>query len=243
MSVVHFTPQKVNAMQVSLTLKSRNAKTGPIPVSTTSAASCPTVCPFNTNNIGGCYADSGPLAMHWRAITQGKRGDDWQTFCDNIAALPDGQLWRHNQAGDLPGDGHAIDGHKLGALVTANFGKRGFTYTHYDPAQGDNAAYLKGCNDYGFTVNLSANNAAYADQLAALEIGPVVTVLPADQLQNTVTPAGRKIVVCPAVTRDDVSCATCQLCARSDRNVIIGFPAHGTGKKRVETVVNFYRKG
>lgn len=43
---------------------SGNAKCGPIPVTTTSADSCPPTCSFKGN---GCYAESGPLAMHWKA--------------------------------------------------------------------------------------------------------------------------------------------------------------------------------
>jgi hypothetical protein len=43
---------------------------------------------------------------------------------------------------------------------------------------------------------------------------PTIAGMPADQLENTQTPDGRKVVVCPAVTRDTVSCATCGLCAR-----------------------------
>jgi hypothetical protein len=53
-----------------LTLKSRNVKTGPIPVSTSTRKTCPDSCPFKNN---GCYAESGPLAIHWKAVTQGKR--------------------------------------------------------------------------------------------------------------------------------------------------------------------------
>jgi len=34
--------------------------------------------------------------------------------------------------------------------------------------------------------------------------------------------------VCPAQTREDVTCASCGLCAIPDRRVIIGFRAHGT---------------
>jgi hypothetical protein len=157
-------------------------------------------------------------------------------FCDKIAALPDGQLWRHNQAGDLPGNGLEIDGAALGDLVKANNGRRGFTYTHYNPASGRNAAYIKGANDWGFTINLSANTPEHADKLAALGLGPVVTVLPIDQKENTNTPGGRKIVVCPATIRDDISCATCKLCAVSDRSVIIGFPAHGSQAKKAARV-------
>jgi hypothetical protein len=52
-----------------------------------------------------------------------------------------------------------------------------------------------------------------------------------DATDNAMTPAGRKVVVCPATQRDDVSCATCALCARQ-RDVIVGFPAHGVAKKK-----------
>ena len=221
-------------MNFHLTLKSSNVKTGPIPVSTSSAATCPPTCPFN--NSQGCYAGSGPLALHWKKITDGTRGAQFAEFLDKIQALPLGQLWRHNQAGDLPGNGIEIDGAALGDLVKVNFNKRGFTYTHYDPSINDNAKYIKGANQFGFTINLSANTPAHADELANLNIAPVVTVLPANQTENTLTPAGRKIVVCPATIREDVSCSTCKLCAVSNREVIIGFPVHGTQKKRAARV-------
>ena len=221
-------------MNFHLTLKSLNVKTGPIPVSTSSAQTCPPTCPFN--NSQGCYAGSGPLALHWAKVTTGERGNQFEEFLDKIQALPNGQLWRHNQAGDLPGNGIEIDGAALGDLVKVNFNKRGFTYTHYDPSIGDNAKYIKGANQFGFTINLSANTPEHADELSALNIAPVVTVLPANQVENTLTPAGRKIVVCPATIREDVSCSTCKLCAVSNREVIIGFPVHGTQKKRAARV-------
>lgn len=216
--------------QVHLTLKSSNVKTGAIPVSTTGRASCPTSCPFQA---AGCYADNYGLNFLWNRVTNGTAGTDWSTFCNTISTLPDGQLWRHNQAGDLPQDGHGrIDGHLMGYLVAANIGKRGFTYTHHTPELGDNAKYIKGANDWGFTVNLSANTPAHADTLAALEIAPVVVVLPSTQTTNTTTPQGRPIVICPATTRGDVTCESCQLCARVDRKVIVGFPRTARALKK-----------
>lgn len=212
-------------MQVHLTLKSANAKTGPIPVSTTERDSCPTDCAMRS----ACYAASGPLALHWTAVSAGTRGTSWGQFCADIAALPDGQLWRHNQAGDLPQVDGTIDAVKLGQLVQANQGKRGFTYSHHRDSA--SLAWIKHANAWGFTVNLSANDVTDADTLADTGAGPVVVVLPSTQNENTTTPAGRKVVVCPATQRDDVSCATCQLCQRQ-RSTIVGFPAHGT-KKRV----------
>ena len=173
--------------------------------------------------------------MHWRKVTEGDRGVAWGEFCDTIKALPAGQVWRHNQAGDLPGDGDSIDAASLWALVQANGDSKGFTYTHYDVTDADNAAAVELANLYGFTVNLSANTLAHADELAALDIGPVVTVLPVDQTENTETPDGRKVVVCPATQRDDVTCASCKMCQRQ-RDVIIGFPAHGSSKKKASII-------
>lgn len=212
---------------VHLSLKSANAKTGPIPVSTTTRATCPVDCAMRD----ACYAASGPLALHWGAVSSGARGTDWPTFVGAIAALPDGQLWRHNQAGDLPGDGHTVDPVALGELVRANRGRRGFTYTHYRDAQSLN--WVRHANAWGFTINLSANDLRDADALADTGAGPVVVVLPSDTTQNTRTPAGRRVVVCPATQRDDVSCDTCQLCARR-RETIVGFPGHGTRKRVID---------
>lgn len=210
-----------------LTLKSDNAKTGPIPVSTTSRDTCPSDCAMRSE----CYAATGPLALHWSAVSAGTRGTDLATFCSSISSLPDGQLWRHNQAGDLPGDGDTVDPVALGAIVYANIGRRGFTYSHYRDAE--SLRWIKHANAWGFRVNLSANNLADADYLASIGAGPVVAVLPSTQTKNTFTPEGRAVIVCPAAIRDDVSCASCQMCQR-ERSFIVGFPAHGTKKKVID---------
>ena len=171
-----------------LTPISSNVKTGPIPVSTSGRATCPEACIFKKS---GCYADNYGLNFLWNRVSDGRSGTDWQTFCTAISALPDGQLWRHNQAGDLPGDAILIDGEALGLLVESNMGRRGFTYTHYDPSLGKNADYIKGCNDWGFAVNLSANTLEHADELASFDIGPVAVVLESTQQTNCETPQGR----------------------------------------------------
>ena len=153
---------------VHLTLKSANVKTGPIPVSTTEATTCPPSCPFSG---GGCYAKGGPLAIHWRKVSDGSRGGNWSNFCDTVAGFESGQLWRHNAAGDLPGVGESIDPVALGELVKANMGKRGFTYTH-KTQNPDNFQWIRAANEWGFTVNLSANDLDHADQLADTKAGP-----------------------------------------------------------------------
>jgi hypothetical protein len=215
-------------LAIHLSTKSRNTKTGPIPVSTTSKSTCPITCGVRD----ACYAATGPMALHWAAVSNGQRGTDWSTFCSTIALLPEEQLWRHNQAGDLPGDGVRIDRDRLAELVTANAGRRGFTYTHYRGLQ--NWGPIRAANNQGFTINLSANDLEDADVLLDTNAGPVVVVLPSTQTENTRTPAGIRVVICPATQRDDVSCATCQLCQRVDRRVVVGFPAHGTKRKVID---------
>ena len=220
-------------MPYKLTLRSSNKKIGPIPVSTSSSDTCPPSCPLLANNA--CYAKHGPLAIQWRKVDRGEHAKAWGDFLDDVHALPAGQLWRHNQAGDLPGDGDIIDLHMLVALVETQRGKRGFTYTHKPVLTNSlNAAIVGYANKEGFTINLSSNDLAEADQLAELEIGPVVTLLPSGAAKNETleTPAGRTVVPCPATYQDNVSCSTCQLCQRQ-RAVIVGFPAHGSAKARI----------
>jgi len=218
-----------------LTAQSTNKKTGPIPVSTTARGTCPDACPLKS---GGCYADDYHLSMHWDKVTAGNpRGINLAEFSAKIAALPEGQLWRHNQAGDLPGLGDHVDVDALDQLVTANTGKRGFTYTHKPLAAQRERDAIADANRRGFTVNLSANNPEHADRLADLDIAPVATILPSDQLTNTTTPAGRPIVICPAISRDGVTCKTCKLCSKTNRP-IIGFPAHGTKAKAASAIAS-----
>lgn len=224
-------------MYIHLTLSSRNAKTGPIPVSTSSMESCPSACPFNSVNAGGCYAESGPLAIHWRKVTSGASGNAFSAFLSQVRSLPDSQLWRHNQAGDLAGRGDSLDIEALAQLVEANKGRRGFTYTHKPLASQEERDAIKSANDNGFAVNLSANNLDHADSLYGLGIAPVVVVLPKGARESVTTPKGRKVIVCPAAIRDDVTCASCGICAKM-RKAIVGFPAHGAGAKRAEKVAS-----
>jgi hypothetical protein len=217
---------------IQFTRKSRNSKTGDIPVTTTSEETCAYACPLKAN---GCYAEAGPLAILWRKVTARKMGMAWDAAMAEIAALPNDTLWRHNQAGDLPGIGDDIDVAALAALVRANRGKRGFTYTH-KPLAGGNDGAIAAANAMGFTVNLSANNLAHADALAASNVGPVVVVLPADATRATITPEGRKVAICPATISDNVTCKTCGICAIANRKAIIGFPAHGPSKRKASAI-------
>lgn len=199
--------------------ESSNRKTGAIPVTYTERASCPPSCPHYRAD---CYAEDFYTRMAWDKVPQ--RGGTLEALCEAVAALPEGQLWRMNVAGDLPGEGEAVDPVALGEIVRANTGRRGFTYTHKKSPEA--LAWAAHATRWGFTVNLSADDAGEADALA--EHGPVCAIVPTDTPEKSYTPEGRTIIVCPAQTREDVTCASCGLCAIPDRRVIIGFRAHGT---------------
>uniref|UniRef100_UPI004039AC2F DUF7227 family protein n=1 Tax=Variovorax sp. BK018 TaxID=3450241 RepID=UPI004039AC2F len=212
---------------------SRNRKTGPIPVTTTSANSCPPDCGLRRN---GCYAEGGPLAIHWRAVSQGVRGATFEELLHEIGTLRRHALWRHNQAGDLtPSAPGVIDAELLLRLARANRGRRGFTYTHYPPTS-ENRTAIQRANHLGFTVNLSAETLAQADSYAELGIAPVVVLLSAGTTRPIRTPAGRQVVVCPA-SLGNTDCLNCGICQQRDRVAIMGFPAHGVGARKVEAVL------
>lgn len=219
-------------MWVSLNPVSSNRKVGPIPVSTTEEGSCPNECPLKGTD---CYARFGPLGMHWRKIGEG-RGDNWSAFCTRVRKFRKGQLWRHNQAGDLPQDENGkIDRDKVSELGQAAAHTNGWTYTHYNPLDSHNREAIKSLNESGgMTVNLSADTMAEADQYVQLGIAPVVVILPQDApTRGNVTPHGFPIVVCPAQTQETMTCDQCRLCQVRDRKSIVGFLAHGTAKKRL----------
>lgn len=219
-------------MKFHLSPVSSNVKTGPIPVSTSSMETCPDSCPFSNN---GCYASSGPLALHWRKVTDGVRGVDFEAFLRQIEGIPANSLWRHNQAGDLPGMGDDIDVVALAKLAQANKGLRGWTYTH-KPLNAANLAAIRSANEEGFTVNVSANSAKQAAKYRALTGLPTVCVLPSETKEKVQYVDGQQIVTCPATLRENTNCAKCGLCQKRDRKFVIGFTAHGVSKKKASAI-------
>ena len=231
--------RRTSELRASLFVDSKNRKLGQMPSSMTSRGTCPPTCSFYQH---GCYAEYAFIASHWRRV--GRFGATWSAFCASVAALPEGQIWRHNVAGDLPGDGHHVDPFKLDELVHANVGRRGFTFTHYTTRQNKlNASTIQRANASGFTINLSADSLAHADDLADLGIAPVAVVVPTNSPLRLKTPAGRRVVICPAETAAELTCVDCQLCSIPTRKALIGFKAHGQAKNLVSEIVRDKRKG
>ena len=223
-------------MQVHITKKSANAKTGRMPVTTTESTSCPTTCPHIDGN---CYAKSGfHLRNHWQKVTSHQRGGSWSDLCDYIRTLKPRQLWRHNQAGDW---GYVTDeqGRELirldllKSLVDANkaSGARGYTYTHHKLDYLHNLEAVKYANNNGFTTNASCESLAQCDE--AIKHGiPAVCVVDNSKDVPTHTPEGTKVVTCPAQI-SDTNCKDCGLCAQAKRKCVVAFLAHGNRAKKL----------
>jgi len=185
----------------------------------------------------GCYASSGPLALHWQAVTRGERGTTFADFLAAISSLPKGQIWRHNQAGDLPHSNGRISRRFIRGIVAANRGRRGFTYTHHAPSKGENAALIRYANRNGFRVNVSTETESAADHAIAAGM-PAVLAVPSTETRNAWrTPAGNAIIVCPAQRSNARTCSDCALCHSRGARVVIAFRAHGTGKAKAEAAI------
>ena len=214
-----------------LTRISSNRKFGPIPASTTSAASCWDGCAY----FRTCYAKWGHLSWHWDKVNDGRRGSDFSQFLREVRALPRGQLWRYGQAGELPGIGARINAGQLARLAKANKGRQGFAYTH-KPLTPANLKAIRAANAAGFTVNLSANGLKHADKLAKLGL-PVVCVIPRDSPTLQKTASGVPVLACPHEREvDPLQCSRCGICQLRDRKFIVGFKSIGASPSKVDEI-------
>lgn len=233
-------PPRVDAAPTGRVLwvpRSLNQKLGGIPASWSERGTCPPSCGLYE---AGCYASYGKLGFHWRNVP--RDGLPWDGFLEKVRGLPESQVWRHNVAGDLQGNGHIVDTKALSELVEANRDRRGFSFTHLPMIYQINRAAVALANTAGFTINLSGDTLAIADEYADLGVAPVTVLLPHDAPIRLKTPAGRRVTVCPAET-SSTTCLECQLCAIPDRKTIIGFRSHGNYRKHVMEIVQLRRKG
>lgn len=212
---------------------SGNRKTGAIPVTMTTRDSCPDSCSLKGS---GCYAESGQIGMHWGAFEKGRNALTLVELCRMIRTIPSGAYWRHNVAGDLPGQGETIDAAALLKIARANRGRRGFTYTHKHTSPA-NLEAINQAMAKGFTINLSADNSTQADDLMARGL-PVVTIIESESPKVSFTPCGNKIVQCPAENSVRITCANCGLCALPERPYIIGFSPKGNKIKQINRRIN-----
>ena len=126
-----------------------------------------------------------------------------------------------------------IDVEYLDALIDAVPAKGiSFTYSHFSPL-----LWLKKLKPGKTVINYSAKTVAIAARYIKQKIPTVVTVAPEFWAgKKSVVVDGVKMVRCPAEYLPKFGCVNCgngdPLCARLDRDYVIGFTAHGVHKKK-----------
>lgn len=209
--------------------KSGNAKTGPISTTSQPRSTCPSTCP----HLGtSCYAQAGYYTrLNWNHLDNGTRGGTWADMVASIAKHAS-SVWRMSIMGDIPANSGTINRDAMQDIVNANGGRNGFTYTHH-ALTARNVATIKQSIRDGFTVNVSCDT--LEEVKAADDAGlPSVLVCGKDtekgkhELGNGITG-----VTCPAIFSESVTCSSCKLCADSERDYTIMFPAHGTQAKKI----------
>jgi len=225
---------------VQFVKKSANAKTGPMPTTNSQRSTCPAVCPLKrvwnpstSKYESPCYAESGfHTKLNWNKLDSGERGGTFDALINKVETMT-APIWRHNVSGDFYHVDEVMDRGQIRRLTRANGGRRVISFTHHDMSIKANRVTVAAANRDGFTINLSGNNIDHADDLMALNIAPVVAIVPVDQTSNFKSPAGHNVVICPATYKDDVTCTSCQMCSKQ-RSTIIAFPAHGAAKNQIK---------
>ena len=247
-----------NNINYSVTNNTRALKLGRLQLASyVSKNSCPPTCEHMINKT--CYAEFGPISLHWNKVSSGERGGNLESLLQAIKRLRRGTVWRYAVAGDLPGLHICIDPAALEQITKANKGLKGYAYTHkpifksqykkfllrdygitrqfFNKQVVINKAAIIAANAGGFTINYSADTLAIADRVKKENIAPVVVSYAVDKETKAFkTPAGNQVALC-AYDADKIPCSECgdktTLCGNAKRKAIIGFKAHGCRKKLI----------
>ncbi len=216
-------------MTLKYSLSAGNSKTGAMLLVRSPRSTCPESCGLKGN---GCYAENFPLVLHW--LKQEQTGVDFATVLYAVRTLPKEAIWRLFEAGDFEPSSEnpeLISSQQVISLIAANNGKRGFGYTHYPVLP--NLETLQLMNASGLTINASADSLEQAKLY--FELGLPTTLLVAENFPKDKTVDGLRVVVCPNQSLESKpTCLQCQMCARPDRDYVIGFRAHGTKKRKIK---------
>ena len=216
-------------MTLKYSLSAGNSKTGAMLLVRSPRSTCPDSCGLKGN---GCYAENFPLVLHW--TKQEQTGVDFSAVLYAVRTLPKDSIWRLFEAGDFepsPENPELISSSQVLSLLSANNGKRGFGYTHYPVLP--NLEPLQLMNSSGLTINASADT--FEQAVTYFSLGLPTTLLVSENFPKDSVVDGVRIVVCPnQSTPNKPTCLQCQMCAKPDRDYVIGFRAHGTKKRKIQ---------
>ena len=220
------------AIRILCIAQSSNAKTGNIAQTYSSANTCPDACTFKT--YGGCYGQGYYTLKQWnRTAPEAPARDNVRTpetlreWIERNTAI--GALIRHNVCGDIcRPETSDINPNLIVTLSQAFKGRRAYTYTHARKTA-KNFEMARRAARRGFVINFSCERIEDADRVIRAGL-PAVLAVPAPVEKGAKTPAGNRLIQCPAQTHENINCANCALCARAGRKTIVCFAAHGNKK-------------
>ncbi len=223
---------------VHVVAASGNRKTGPIPVTYRSMESCPADCPFlPTGATGGCYGTGRIFTLATKhagtvnvdeASAKVRRGKDQRA-----------KYLRDRVVGDVLTDAGKLDRAYVRGIarIATDNDLIAFGYSHaWRQFTRADVTFLRRS---GYVMNASTETHEGAARAVALGLP---TVLVEDDAPEGTQVAGRRLVTCPAETRDYVSCASCGLCANPNRRVIIRFHTHGVASAKARRAVEAARE-
>jgi hypothetical protein len=213
---------------------SENAKIGPSHATYVTQDSCP-ACPLKGS---GCYAEHGNMAFVSRRLNKASAGQELspeaiaRAEADAIAEKLSGRLdLRLHVVGDCKTSeaAHIVS---EAALKVLKNGRDAWTYTHawrdVDRSAWGRLSALASCEKPAQVSE--AQERGYATAL----------VIPEFQSDKKYDYEGVQVIPCPSQTRE-VRCVDCRLCFDDkrlrDKNLTIGFEAHGSRFKVVRRVI------
>lgn len=212
---------------------SSNAKIGPASATYVSQSSCPTSCPLRG---AGCYAESGPMAIHTRRLNKANpTASPVEVARAEAAAIEEkisGRLdLRLHVVGDCATD-EAAEIVSKAALAAMKPGRKVWAYTHA-------AADVKR-ESWGAVSVLASGETP--EQIKAAQAKGYATAMIVSKFKQDglYEEDGLKILPCPNQTRD-VTCVECRLCMDDTRlhekGITIGFTPHGSRFKVVQRLL------
>lgn len=208
-------------------------------------ASCPSSCELRDN---GCYAQSGPIAIHLRRLDNMAKYHTPDTVATQEARLIEesfdgkeipqdgikgGRDLRIHGFGDARTKRSAIRLGKAASNWRERKGGSVWTYTH---AWKNVPRALWGKN---ISILASIDKMSEAP-LAQAQGYAIAVVVPEFKNGNKVwEEQGMKLIPCPAQTNPEtITCTKCRLCFRDEflakNNYAIAFAAHGTGTSKIK---------
>lgn len=213
---------------VHIVAQSSNSKTGPMPVSYRGKDTCPPSCPFLNN---GCYGDGRIFALAHK-FAQSLTIDRARQIL--VKRKANARYLRDRVVGDILTPTGKVDWEYLAAIssVGRDAGLTVFGYTHaWQLLRKRDVARLA---KLGYVMNASCETASQVSKAISLGMPAVITngeILEGAMIDDM------RVITCPAQVRDNVTCATCGLCAKTDRKVVIRFMPHGPSRKRAERAI------